>query len=358
MLKMIRKQRWMMVVWFGALALPFLSLGCSAGYILKNGWYQMRLLRGARPIETILKKETLTSFQREQLELVLNVRSFAASKLFLSAGDNYTTANMHWTHYIHSVSASDPLAFKPYEWCFPIVGCVPYKGFFVEKDALAEFQSLKEQGYDVALRQVAGYSTLGYFKDPIWPQMLNRPKGLLAELIIHELSHKTIYFNGQSEFNESVANFIGKEGALKYVKSIYGEDSKEYRELRAYYRDEKRYEEWMWAQVQTLNKLYQSELSIKEKLQKKAQIFQGFNYSYNALSWEGEGFKRVQPSSFNNAHLMTFRLYHSNLHDFERLLHCSNNDWKVFIDVLRSFEAKQPMQKLQEYLKKQKSKPC
>ena len=115
------------------------------------------------------------------------------------------------------VMACEPFALKPKEWKFPIIGSVPYKGFFKKERAEALKAELEKEGWDVMVRNPGGWSTLGWFTDPILSKMLMRSEGDLANLIIHEMSHATIFVKDSVEFNENLATFIGDRGAELFL---------------------------------------------------------------------------------------------------------------------------------------------
>jgi len=305
------------------------------GYLFKSGWYQAKLLYGAESIDEVLEKGKATDAQRKKLRLILDVREFAAETLHLDIGKNYTTVNLDWADSIYNVSASKALAFEPYRWCFLIVGCVPYKGHFVEEDARREAQDLENQGYDTALRTVGGYSSLGYFQDPVWPQMLERSEGSLTDLIIHELAHRTVFFADKSDFNESFANFVGKNGAVLYFLLTYGEGSKEVLALKASGRDEDRYVQYMSSLYRKLDDLYQSGLDAKMKLSQKNEIISEALTGFGQIRFETKPYKSARPKNWNNASLMTFKVYNSGQEEFGQLLDCFHQDWQRWLDELR-----------------------
>jgi predicted aminopeptidase len=119
---------------------------------------------------------------------------------------------------------------KAYEWDFPLIGSFSYKGFFNYDQALEEEDKIRKNGYDTSIDEIAGWSTLGWFKDPVLSDMLDRSSGSLANLIIHELTHGTLYVKDNVDFNENLASFVGDKGALIFLRHKYGENSKEYHE--------------------------------------------------------------------------------------------------------------------------------
>ncbi|MBN4077503.1 aminopeptidase, partial [Sulfobacillus acidophilus] len=306
----------------------------SIPYLVTQGYYQAKLLYGAKSVEQVLKENELTKEQRQKLELVLKVRKFSAQKLGLNLGKNYSAINMSFKHTIYNVSASEALKFEPYTWWFPIVGSVPYKGFFNKKDAQIAFEKLKEKKYDVMMRVVTGYSTLGYFNDPIWVQMLAWSDQSLTELIIHELAHSTLYFPSHSNFNESFAMFVGKKGTLEFLASNFGKNSAIYLETINSYGDANVYAKFMWELYHKLNDLYESSKSKEQKTKKKNKILLKAAAQYKNLNFKTKGYKNSSISHFNNASLMSFRRYNSEQKTFEKLFEKKLENWQDFLKEL------------------------
>lgn len=314
------------------------NVSCAVGYVVKQGYFQAKLLCGARPIESVLSEDEITLAQKEKLQEILDLRHFVQKEMALTPGSNYSKVNMTWSEKIYNVSASKALAFEPYTWWFPIIGTVPYKGFFDKDDALAEVRMLKDLNYDVFLGMVGGYSTLGYFSDPVWPQMLEKREGALAELIIHELAHATVYFNNQSDFNESFANFVGRKGALQYLAEKYGPNSEQYLSTKNIQEDEDKYSKFMWQLYQKLAGVYESNGSDDKKLLEKQRIIAEAPAEYKKVDFASAEYKQYFPRELNNAILMSFKRYNSDQSVFLQLYERSNNSWSQFIKEMKSLE--------------------
>ena len=191
-------------------------------YALVQGKGQLTIVWKAKPVEAFLGDPATPDSIKQKLDFIGEVREFAINELGLNDTDNYTTMyDQQGKPILWVVTGCEPYAFEAKVWKFPIVGEMPYKGFFIQSMADKEMEVLKEEGYDVGVRTVGGWSTLGWFKDPILSNMLNRSHGDLANLIIHELVHATIFVKDSVEFNENLASFIGDEGAKLFLKRNY-----------------------------------------------------------------------------------------------------------------------------------------
>jgi len=206
-------------------------------------------------------------------------------------------------------------------WLFPFLGTFPYKGFFNLEKAKSEFNKLEQQGYDSYIRPVEAWSTLGWFKDPILSNTLNRKIGDLANLIIHELTHSTIYVKDSVEFNENLATFIGDKGAESFLTYKYGIESLEFLNYQASKNDRKKFSDHFLQSANILDSLYASidglGVEDKEKLKIKTilKITESLDtISFNDRSFYKNVFKERQP---NNAFFMSFKRYRSKQEEFE-----------------------------------------
>lgn len=314
----------------------FLCNGCSFFYVVKQGAYQLNLLAGAEPIEMALRKPNLDRNQRRKLELILDVREFAQLKLKLNARKNYKDVNLEWGKRIHTVSGSAPLRFKPYLWWFPVIGSVPYKGFFNEADADEEKQRVEAAGYETQKREIHGYSTLGYFADPVWPHMLLMSEHALVELIIHELAHATVYFSNQTPFNETFANFVGKRGARAYVAHRFGSESNAVKIWDQYDENLKRYYQFFHELYAELDKIYKSDIGDHNKYEQKAAHLAAARARYEGLVKQNV-LPDIDFSMVNNAYLLSFKSYNEDHEVFEKLFSLVGNDFGRFIDEINYY---------------------
>ena len=285
-----------------AMTLP----SCQLGYIIEQGTRQLSFQSRRVPLSSSELETAVEPEQREKLAWVPALLRFAERELGLDPGDAYRTyLDTGGAPISHTVVASHPLALVPYRWCFPFVGCVPYKGYFDREDAEEEAASLRERGLDVIVTPVGGYSTLGWFADPILSTMLDRSLPALIEVLIHETIHRTLYVPGETTFNESLATHVAREGTLlfleRYPQAAPSEEVERYlggieREAR----DEELLRRLRW----DLESLYRSGLPSGEKLRRKAELFATARAARRAL----HGIDVDLPAS--NAYMILARDYH------------------------------------------------
>lgn len=308
---------------FVAISALLITNGCSLFYVAKQGVYQLKMVGGSEPIEKALRSNQLTPTMRKKLELVVDVRQFALDYLHLVAHKNYKDINLDWHEVIHTVSASDSLAFKPYQWWFPIIGYVPYKGFFDLADAKKEEAKLKTLGFETQNRPISGYSTLGFFPDPLWPSMLELSDFSLIELIIHELTHATVYIPNQTSFNETLANFVGTFGARSYIHNRYHDNGKTLAKFDTYQHQLGLYREFFYNLYQKMDTIFQSNDSDEIKLLNKQKVLQHAEKEFLDLPIHDD-FKKIDWSTINNATMLSFKRY--------------NYDDKIFLDLLNALQ--------------------
>jgi len=216
-----RRRRWGRIVasLTGLVLVTFLltPTGC---YLSRAGWEEAKILAGRRRIVRIVEDTSTDPDTRARLRLVLEARGFAADSIKLRTGDSFTTySHLERDTLVLVVSGAYRDRLEAYTWWFPIVGRVPYKGFFDFGAAKDLARDLERRGYDSYVRPSAAFSTLGWFNDPLLSTTLRLDSVDLANTVIHEVTHNTFYKAGQAVFNESFANFVGARGSAWFFRS-------------------------------------------------------------------------------------------------------------------------------------------
>ena len=197
-------------------------------YGIEQGRGRLRVIWNSVEVEDYLSNPNIPDSIRHKLLLVEAAKRFAIDSLGINESDNYSTFyDQKGKAILWVVTASEEFQFVAKTWTFPILGSVSYKGYFDLSKARTLQKQLVEEGWDTSLREVGGWSTLGWFKDPILSKMLERSDGDLAEVIIHELTHGTLFVKDSVEFNENLATFIGQRGAERFLAEHYGRNSEE-----------------------------------------------------------------------------------------------------------------------------------
>lgn len=286
---------------------------CSPLYVLRAGYEEAKILWRRQPIEELLRTDALDAEMRRKLELVLRVRAFARDQLGLNVDGRYATyATVEDDQLVHVVMAAERFRLEPYTWWFPIVGRVPYKGFFSQEEALAEAARLEEQGFDTYVRSAAAFSTLGWFDDPLLSTMMARDRVDLVDTVVHELLHSTIYLGGEASFDESFANFVGHRGAIAFFRS--DGDVEAAAQAQANWSDALCFSGFLNDFAEQLRTIYARGITDEER----DRLFERAQASFRDLPFVTEAYRGFATIRLNNAIMLHQLIYFDRLALFER----------------------------------------
>lgn len=314
------KTKWRFLIFCGVAAS---MAGCAqVGYFVQAAQGQFSLMSAARPIDDWLANPGIEDTLKGKLSRVKDIRAFAARELALPDNDSYTTyADLKRQYVLWNVVATPELSLKPVQWCFPIAGCVNYRGYYSKEEAQAYAAQLRAQRYDVDVSGVPAYSTLGWFKDPVLSTFIQYPDGQLARLVFHELAHQVVYVPGDSRFNESFAVAVEEAGVRRWL-ALHGDDAT--RSAYAAYNGRKRdFLALLLKYRKALQENYERNASDSEKRKEKAMLFQALKDEYQSLksSWGGyAGYDRWFAEPLSNAHLAAIATYSDFVPGFRALL--------------------------------------
>ena len=316
-----------------AAAAAALLSGCDTlGYYAQALRGQAEMWQAARPIGEVMADPGVPQALKERLERAVQIREFASRELALPDNSSYRGyADLKRPYVVWNVFAAEPLSIKPRQWCFPIAGCVAYKGFFSRADAEAFAAELKRGGDDVFVGGVPAYSTLGYLDDPVLNTFIHYPYAELARLIFHELAHQVVYVRGDTAFNESFAVAVEREGVRRWMQRRGAAG-----ELESFRRAQHRRSAFYAITAkyrQRLEELYASGLPAEQMLDRKKTVFAELAVEYGALKESWGGFAGYDPwlgSSANNASLASVAVYTHLVPAFQALLEAADNDLPRF----------------------------
>lgn len=284
-------------------------------YGIGQGMGQLGIVRNARPVEEFIKDPLFPDSLKEKLYLIDEIRKFAIDSLGLKDTENYKTMfDQKGEEIMWVVTACDPFHFKPKTWDFPVVGTVPYKGYFNKEKALAEANRLKDEGWDVAVRNPGGWSTLGWFTDPILSGMLNRGDGDLASLIIHEMVHSTLWVPDSVTFNENLASFIADTASYDFLEYKYGKASPQYEKYLYEDQDYRKFSAFLLRAATHLDSVYESMNEsdpVEERKKRKEEEIRKIisNMDTLGLRLNPTPSKRYENRLPNNTYFMLYRQY-------------------------------------------------
>lgn len=331
-----------------AVLLIFSVTNCKTiTYGLRQGVGQIKVLANAKPIKQYLADPAYADSLKAKIRLIQEIKKFTVDSLGLNPSGSYEKMyDQGGEPLIWMMLASKPYELEPYEWKFPIIGTFTYKGHFQKELAIKELEELKAEGYDTRLGRVAAWSTLGYLNDPILSDMLDRDTGALSALIIHELTHGTLYIKNNVSFNENLADFIGDYGAVKFLETKYGADSEELKNYFTSLRYNEAYAKHMLGGAKALQELYASSSftvqnnAVKDSL--KQQLILDIMVASDTLEIGNQQRTAYWKANLpNNAYFVSFINYQSKQNEFKvEFENKFNSNFNAYLNYLKEHYAK------------------
>ena len=299
---------------------------------------QLALMAKREPVARVIDAASTPPVLRAQLEAVAAIREFASRELGLPDNGSYRSyADVGRPFVVWSVVAAPEFSVDAKEWCYPIVGCVAYRGYFVEARARRYASRLRRQGQDVTVGGVAAYSTLGHFNDPVLNTMMGWSDVELASIIFHELTHQLLYVPNDSSFNEALATTVEEEGVRRWLRARGREtDLAKHRLQREHYA---KVIDLLSATRAELRAAYASQLAPELMREKKRAAFAALHASFARLKsdWGGRApFESWFDADLNNAHLASIATYFECVPGFEHELKAVGGDLAAFYARVRA----------------------
>lgn len=317
-----------------------LLVGCSTvGYYSQIVSGHMRIVMGKRPLAEVATDETIDDSIKRRLDLAQRARVFGIEQLSLPNNQSYTSFYDTGQDYVTwNVVAAQEFSLDPHNWCFPIAGCVSYRGYYSREDAQAYADGLAKEGLDVTVTGATAYSTLGWFEDPLLNTMLDRSDPSIASLLFHELAHQQLYVGDDSTFNESFATFVEKEGLKQWQKNEQLlnpqlDQSAMAKELDIRKRRQQQFIALLTNTRDSLVALYESSSEPDVMRQMKKQRFEQMLVEYEELkaSWDGySGYDQWFEQELNNARLVAVATYNDYVPAFEVLFNETGSTFEDF----------------------------
>ena len=316
---------------FALLAIVLVSCE-TVGYYSQAARGQLTIVFAREDIQHLIERPDLSQELAGKFAKVMDIREFAESELGLPVGGNYSSyVDVEREHVVWNVFAAPEFSVDPVNWCYPIAGCVAYRGYFSQQSALSYAAKLEEDGFDVYTGGVDAYSTLGWFEDSLLSTVLNRADYQLAGLIFHELAHQLVYLPGDTTFNESFATAVEREGVRRWLTK----SNKDFNIDAALldYDRQQQFVDLVGGYRDRFESLYQLEINESSMRSQKLELQQTLREEYAVLKqqWQGyEGYDGWFSRSLNNAQLSTVASYNDLLPFFAAVFEQSNQDFSTF----------------------------
>ena len=328
--------------------LLFLFGGCSSiGYLAHTAGGHLELMGKREPINRVLQRKDLDAETRDSLLNIQNIRAYASEELKLPDNKSYTQyVELERDYVTWVVFAAPEFSLQPVTWCFWVVGCVPYRGYFEPSKATKFADQLSAKGLEVYVSPVTAYSTLGWFSDPVLSSMLGRGKISTSDTIVHELAHQQLYFKDDTEFNEAFATAVARAGVRDWLHS-QGKA-----ELLKRYERSNMQKDQLYSQIQQLRDrlidIYRAETSKSTKRQQKTAAYEQYRQEvrHTTKNWQhGKRYQRWVLQNLNNAKLSAISTYQELTADFLTLLAACDRDYEKFYKVVESMRKLKKMQR-------------
>ncbi len=303
---------------------------------------QLTVVQQSKPIEDVLEDPAYPQEFKEKIRLIQEIRQFATDSLGLKENDNYKTLyEQNGKPVLWNLTASPLYAMEAYQWDFPLIGKLAYRAYFDYGKAVSEAERLAEKGYETQIDEVNGWSTLGWFDDPILSGMLQRSEGSLTNLIIHELAFATLFIRSNVQYNENLATFVGDKGTEKFLAYKFGSDSEQYNRYVTSKADYERYSTHILKGSDQLDSLYNSfaaDLPQAQKQQQKEAVLRQIVKTVDTISFQNPGPYRgyLRTDSLpGNPYFMQYRRYRTGLDKLQQQLDDQfGSDLKKYIEFL------------------------
>ena len=319
--------------WLISIPLLLLLCGCADfGYYWHSASGHMEVMSQRVDIDEMLDDPATDAALRERLLLVQEIRRFSVTHLNLPDNDSYLSyVELDRPYLIQNLFAAPEFSTQLYEWCYPIIGCASYRGYYDETRLLAYADELEASGLEVYIGQVSAYSTLGWFDDPVLSSFIDWPDYRLAGLLFHELTHQQLYIDGDTTFNESLASAVQQVGTELWLQSR--DQLAELAELTRWSRYREQVIELIESTRTRLEKVYASDISDDSMREHKARIFTEARQSHRQIaSTHGisGGFSGWFAGELNNAKIGSVAAYHAHRPAFVNMIHRFGFDFSQF----------------------------
>jgi len=315
-----------------------LSACSTVSYYGQSVMGQMDLLNKRQDIEELIQAPDTPLELKTKLQQAREIRHFASNHIKLPRNRSYLRyADLERPYVVWNVFAAPEFSLEPKSWCYLIIGCVSYRGYFAEGNAITTAEALKDENYDVHVAGISVYSTLGWFEDPLLNTMINWNERALASMIFHELSHQVIYISSETAFNEAFSSAVERLATIQWLIK----NNKPYERYLSYLTAQQDFRELLLDTRAQLETIYELETDIQDKRQKKQDVFNEMKARYESMKaqWpKGIHFDKWFSKPINNARLTATMTYLQQIPGFYQIFIENKKDWDNFFNYIKSLE--------------------
>jgi predicted aminopeptidase len=326
----------------GVLLATLVLPACSAPYLVHLGIGQSRIMLARRDYREVLRDPGVSAREKSLILLVQEAKRYGETEIGLARTPNFESyVQLDRTAVSWIVSAAERTRLEPHDWWFPIVGSVPYKGYFSKAAAEEEARGLAGKGLDTSVDDVAAYSTLGYFADPLFSTFARYPESAIPNLILHELTHATIFIKGEVDFDEGLATFIGNKAGVAFLEHRFGPQDARVAEARRRIADDVAFGAFIEALSERLEALYARKLPEARTLTEREAIFAEEKRRLVKLfrnNPSNRSYDEFIRSKWNNAVILANRRYYGDLPAFEKLYASRGGNLRRVLAFFREVE--------------------
>ena len=323
------------------ISIPLLLLLCGCadlGYYWHNARGHLAVMNQRTDIETLLEDDGLAAELRQRLVLAQQIRKFSVERLQLPANGSYHGyVELNRPYVIQNLFAAPEFSTRLKQWCYPIIGCASYRGYFDEDRMSSYVDELKADGFEVHVGKVSAYSTLGWFDDPVLSSFINWPDYRLAGLLFHELTHQQIYIDDDTTFNESLASAVQQVGTELWLESRNQVEQLD--KLSRWLRYRAEVITLIEATREQLKLIYDSQIDDVQKRVRKTQVFAEARTTHGLIASKHEitgGFTRWFADELNNAKIGSVAAYNSEMPAFINMIRAHNLDFAAFFSYVQA----------------------
>ncbi|MDH5228746.1 MAG: aminopeptidase [Gammaproteobacteria bacterium] len=344
---------------FGIVLLLNLNACSMIGYYQQSISGHLKLWWAQEAIDDVINHPATSVQLVEKLQTAKLARRFAVEQLALPDNKSYLKyADLKREYVVWNVYAAEEFSIDPHRWCYFIVGCVSYRGYYAQNDAREKANELKQQGFDTTVEGVAAYSTLGWFNDPLLNTMMHWSETSLVGLIFHELSHQVLYFPGDAAFNEAFASAVQRIGVIKWLQQNNPQQLENY---YAYLSRQQDFRQLLLDTREQLNTLYNQTLADEEKRKQKQKIFTALRIQHQQVKtsrWNNySGYDQWFAREINNARLSSNMTYLELIPAFYALFEQSHGNFVQFFNRVKQMSELEKNARKQQALDLVKTAP-